>query len=284
MTSFAKNIVFFIVTYKEHFDKSVTYNKLIESFFVSNLSNQISIFIFDNTPQDDVHHYNTINTSVDDKRINLKYFTKRNNIGLAKAYNFLADKATQESYQWIVLLDQDTSLPLNFFEMYYSASADFAVQAPIIFSNDTMISPAKYINYRTSELNNNNLTSALLINNITCINSGLLLNLNYFRSIGGYNENLFLDFCDHDFFDKIRLSDEKELGIIECKLQQDFSSNNHTKEQAKLRYKLFLKDLNTYSKDKNAINLFMRIDLPRLLKLTYQYKSLSFIKYRLFIF
>lgn len=276
-----KNIVFCIVTYKEQFNKSITFNTLVESFKNSKLSDQINIFIYDNTPAIEVNHYETINLDNKDSSIHLKYFTSKKNIGLARAYNFLANEATKESHEWIVLLDQDTTLPSNFFESYYNTSENYYLQAPKVFSNNIMVSPAIYKNFRTQTIDDN-IKSFLPFDNITCINSGLLINLNFFNEIGGYNESLFLDFCDHDFFHKVALDNVKKLGVIDCELHQDFSFNNHTIEQAKFRYKIFIKDLKAYSEKKNTFKLFLRVDLPHVLRLTYKYKSLSFIKYRFF--
>lgn len=280
MTSVAKNIVFFIVTYKEHFDKSVTYNKLIESFFVSNLSNQISVFIFDNTPQDDVHHYNTINTSVDDKRINLKYFTKKSNIGLAKAYNFLANEAINNGYEWVVLLDQDTTLPKNFYDSYVNTSEEILIQAPKVLSNGKMISPALYSNYR-SKIIKDVINCTYPIANISCINSGLLINLDLYKMVGGYNEELFLDFCDHEFMLRVKQKYTK-IRILEVFLTQDFSNDVHDFKQAFFRYKLFLNDLVSFSKNKSKFKIFLYVDLPRVLSLSKKFKTFKFIKYRFF--
>jgi hypothetical protein len=117
------------------------------------------------------------------------------------------------------------------------------------------------------------------LKNVSCINSGLMVNTKLYGSIGGYDENLKLDFCDHDFIERAK----KEVGsleILDTKFIQDFSTDNNTKEQSLSRYKIFIEDYKNYSKTRNKLLLFLRIDLKHLLRLTYKFRTFEFIKIR----
>ena len=68
---------------------------------------------------------------------------------------------------------------------------------------------------------------------------------------------------------------------MDVKLIQDFSSETNNRDQAKKRYKLYLRDLKEFKQNKdNRFLLFLNADFFRLVKLTIQYKTIDFIKIR----
>ena len=276
MAILESDVVFGIVLYKEELGDSVTFKTLVSSLPSVGKS---TILVFDNTPRMN-----------DKKKDNTNYFfnefvevfceTQNENKGLPFAYNFFANKAAELGKKWFVLLDQDTALPQDFYSKYLLINPKVKVHCPVVFSNGSLMSPAYYINFRSYPMQIPEKDS-IDLKEYSCINSGLMINVDFFHKIGGYNKSLFLDFCDHDFIYKVKKNKIDQLGIIKCNLVQDFSSTNHTKEQAIQRYVLFLNDLRAFKKGKNKFQIFLRVDLPRLLKLTYQYKTLEFFKIRI---
>ncbi|MCQ9637253.1 glycosyltransferase [Chryseobacterium sp. WG23] len=278
MAILEQDIIFGIVLYNEDIQTSKTYISLVKSIrMISPTYIPATILIFDNTPR--VENQKTIEVVSFDDFIKVHYFTENKNRGLPYAYNFFAQKAKEMNKKWIVLLDQDTTLPICFYENYLNIDASIQVHCPLVFTNNKLMSPSYYCNFRSYPMSVPD-KNIIELKKISCINSGLMINLDFFLKVGGYNPDLFLDFCDHDFIHKLKELKINSLGIIRCKLDQDFSAINHTKEQALLRYKLFVKDLKTFYKGKNNFQIFSYVDLPRLLKLTYRYKSLEFFKIR----
>ena len=275
----SNSIAFCIVTYKELFTECCTYKSLIESFQNEKSNSIINIYIFDNSPVT-YPKFSINNQLLSNDGIIINYFSKNENIGLSRAYNFLAEKAIDEGLEWIVLLDQDTTLPKNFYEIYTSTSPDIFFQAPKVLSNGILISPTLYSNYRSYIIKDINKCS-FSISNISCINSGLLINLDLYKNVGGYNELLFLDFCDHEFILRVKLK-YKKIKILDVFLNQDFSNDVHDFPQAFFRYKLFLNDLKSFRKGKNKFKLFFYVDLPRVLSLSKKFRTFKFIKYRFF--
>lgn len=269
-------IVFFIVAYNENYFESVTFKTLIESFKNHKNGSVLEIYIYDNTPDES---WVVEKKHIDDS-INVNYFTQNKNKGISYAYNFLSSKAEENSKEWFVILDQDTALPIDFYKKYTNINDFYKIQCPRVYVGENLASPAFYKNYR-SHFITTEVKDSIDLKDVSCINSGLLLNIEYFNSIGRYNEKIELDFCDHDFIDKVKKSGVKKIGIIDADLQQDFSYSTHSKVQALSRYKMFVRDFKEFKKGKNRIKLLFMVDLPHLAKLIYKYKSLKFISIRI---
>ncbi|QBK77616.1 hypothetical protein QK342_15340 [Myroides odoratimimus] len=276
MANLNKRIVYCIVLYGVELEESETFITLIHSFRMSNKKNKLNISVFDNTPRDDdkreTYFYEF------DNFIEVNYFTENINRGLPYAYNKMVDIGHELNMEYIVLLDQDTTLPIDFYEKYVTNSSLSNINCPVVRSNNVIISPCKINNYRCSPFKKINL-GEMELNKLSCINSGMMVSIPFFREIGGYNERLFLDFCDHDFIDKVKVK-EKMINVIDVCLEQDFSNDVHTYEQSKHRYSIYIKDLKEYYKGRNWLKVFLYVDLPHVLQLSLTHKSFYFIKKR----
>lgn len=271
-------VVFSIVVYNEFFWECTVFNSLLLSFSENKKNEGINIYIYDNTVRSE-----NVNLPEFQNEINIKYFSFNENRGISKAYNHLVNLALKDGFKWIVFLDQDTMLPLDFYLKYIDSISEIKqtsqkIAVPVVKSEQHILSPFIYKNYRSRFLKE--VPSFINLKKHSAINTGVLINCNYFNKIGGYNDKLFLDFCDHDFFDKLRGSDNK-ICVINTELKQDFSTNTNTLDKALTRYRIFYKDLKTYKKGRNPIKLFFLVDIPHLIRLTLQYRTFKFIIYRL---
>ena len=268
-------IVFSIVVHNEYYWEVDSYISLIASYNQFNKNkNDINIYIFDNTD-----NRKDITPPAQKNNIKIHYIALGENKGISKAYNYLAKIALKNGFEWIVFLDQDTHLPLDFYSKYIDKieekSSSFLLVIPIIKSNQQILSPCLYINYRSKKLNV--VPNQINLKNHSAINTGLLVSCDFFLNYGGYNESLFVDFCDHDFFKKISKY-VKKIDIINTTLIQDFSTDTNSLLKALFRYNIFLRDLKVYREDKSKIKILLFVDVPHLLRLTFKYKSLQFIK------
>ncbi|MDR2236523.1 MAG: hypothetical protein LBE92_10385 [Chryseobacterium sp.] len=280
MAVLENEITFGIVLYKEELSHSVTFRSLLNSITAAGntINSKVIILVFDNTPREQNKKNNE--TIAVNEWVEVHYYTINENKGLPFAYNLFGEKARELKKEWLVLLDQDTELPLDFFSLYRTVNPEIKIHCPLVFSNGSLMSPAYYKNFRSSPMQVPQ-TESIDLKNVSCINSGLMINVEFFQKIRGYNPDLFLDFCDHDFMYKAKKNDITRLGIIPCRLTQDFSSVSHTKEQALARYELFVKDLKTFYKDKDKIKIFFLVDLSRIISLTLKFKTLKIMKIRL---
>ncbi|MGY3055258.1 GT2 family glycosyltransferase [Pedobacter sp. UYEF25] len=270
-------LLFGIVTYREKFWDCASYCSLIKSHQGGNNQSPLHIFIFDNTDQQGW----CLASPPVGEHVKIQYHHAPNNPGISVAYNTIAQYGKDNQLPWLVFLDQDTSLPKDFYKKYtefLNRTANFSIAAPKIYTEKGLMSPSKFIGYRSHPLGQIT-TDFLPLKNITCINSGLLVNTLFFFDCGCYNEDLRLDFCDHDFIERAA-SKTNRLYIIPIELRQNFSTETNSKEQALVRYKLFYQDLKKYRRNRNKSLLFFLIDLPHAFKETYRYKTLSFLKIR----
>ncbi|WP_073369822.1 hypothetical protein [Flavobacterium fluvii] len=270
------SVLFAIVTYKEKYFECLSFLSLFQSFGVYG-KGKLNVFIFDNTDFDEWNV--TINEMRD---VNINYFHQKDNRGISFAYNRIYDFAKNNNFEWIVFLDQDTTLPVETYDVYSKKALNDKQQmlaAPLVFSNEKIISPSK-TNFYQKLISKPIVPGVLDLKNTTCINSGLMVATHLYGAVGGYNEKLKLDFCDHDFIDRAK-KEVNSFEVLKLKFVQDFSSDNNTKIQSISRYKIFVKDYKNYSKTRNKLLLFIKIDLKHLLKLTYKFRTLVFIKIRI---
>lgn len=272
-------ILFVIVTYREYYQNSVTYKSLVSSYENSKSLQKLNVFIGDNTELDNISFKSE---KKHDVNINLHY-ERYDNLGLSYAYNKAMQYALEQKISWIVLLDQDTSLPLNFFDKYSDAvllpQTSCEIKAPIIKFENINLSPALYKNYRSHFFMKVGLGKTVF-KDLSCFNTGLMINAVFYKKVGGYNESLLVDFCDHDFLLKCKQY-ISYIEILDITLNQDFSTFTHSKEQALQRYKIYLKDMKSFSNGKNKFYIWLNSDMRRLVSLTLKYKSLDFLSFRL---
>ncbi|QNS41318.1 glycosyltransferase [Chryseobacterium manosquense] len=278
---FLDKILFIIVTYKIKYYEAHSYISLKESFLSSNskYDEKLNIFIVDNT---DIDGWDLSSYLEQDENVKVVY-NKLNNPGLSYAYNRGAEFAKSNGFSWIVLLDQDTELPLNFYVEYRKATENdnnTLIKVPITLINkERILSPVKYIFFK-SYLYENLDAGIMELKKNSFINTGMLINTDFFIRTGGYNEKIKLDFTDHDFIYKCKKT-INNFEVMDVKLIQDFSSETNNQDQAKKRYKFYLRDLKEFKKNKdNRFLLFLNADFFRLVKLTIQYKTIDFIKIR----
>lgn len=269
------NIIFGIVTYKEKFWECESFLSLKYSFERSGLDvgTILHVYVVDNTDLPDWH----LGPPSESDNIKVTYVNLPNP-GISAAYNIINNFALTNNFDWVVFLDQDTLLPANFFSVYNSKAIANNLSAPInipaVYAGEKLISPALYKNYRSYMLHT--LKKEIELDDISFINSGLMINTSFFKEVGGYNENLRLDFCDHDFVERIKIK-SNIATVLNINLQQDFSAETHNIGQAITRYKMFTSDLQEFYQTRNFIKVLLFVDLPHLLKLTYRYLTLKFV-------
>ncbi|WP_370895463.1 glycosyltransferase [Chryseobacterium gossypii] len=272
-------ILFGLVCFREKYNKSITFIDLKNSYKYSNNPNKkLNLFVFDNTDSNDWCVSFERNTD----GVFSYYFHDPKNPGISYAYNEIAIYAKKNGYQYIIFLDQDTHLPIDFYDQYYNfvTQNNVSIAVPVIMNGNLIFSPSKYKNYRSINLHTLN-DSQINAKTHTCINSGLLVETSFFFKVGGYNNSLRVDFCDHEFIRRVSKHTDK-ITILPVILKQSFSTEVNSLDKAVFRYRIFLRDLFSFKKINNSsIRMFFFIDLPHLIRLTWQYKTLRFIRIRL---
>ncbi|HMI00859.1 MAG TPA: glycosyltransferase [Pedobacter sp.] len=263
-----------VVLYRQTIEESSTLLSLNASLALLNL--KMDLFIYDNSPEANVsdNHFSW-------RQFRVHYSHDPTNGGLSKAYNEGAKKAVQMNKKWLLLLDQDTSFAKTILSSYQVAvdnNPRVRLFAPILeLSNGIIFSPC--INKHKRGYPAKEISSGLhSLSKLSPVNSGILVDLNLFLEVGGYNENLKVDFCDFQFLEKIQKK-ESDFYVVDSVASQDFSSDEVSLQKQRHRFEIYLKDAinceKTSLKDKLE---FLYTVTRHTLGLTYKQKSLVFIK------
>lgn len=142
------------------------------------------VIIFDNG-SDNVEQI----TEIIGKYKEIDFIRSENNKGIAFALNRIFEYAENDC-SWILTLDQDSISPGNLVEQLMTIiSENVAIACPRIC--DMNVLQNNSIANGTSSINR-------------CITSGSLTSVKVWRSIGGFDEKMFIDGVDFDFCDRAR--------------------------------------------------------------------------------
>jgi len=132
------------------------------------------------------------------------YHHDPSNGGIAAAYN-TAFHMAQGSAEWLLLLDQDSSLSEDFLEKLFVArdrcGQDHQVAAvvPRIYTGGVLISPWQVkLGRRIRERD-----TGLRPYEITALNSGSMVRVGFLAQLGGFNPVFWLDFLDYWLYHQI---------------------------------------------------------------------------------
>lgn len=181
----------------------------------------IDIYIHDNSPEKQY-------ISPQD---NIIYYHDCHNHGVSYAYNCGFNIAVKKGKDCVLLLDQDTKFELKSVFEYYVAYKKYGndfIYVPCVCNvkHDKQYSPAHMNKFVGHILPFNKVNSAqlYLLSGRSAINSGLMIPLYIFKKIGGYNENIKLDFSDVYFIEKYK-NINKQLILLPVELIHSLSGD-----------------------------------------------------------
>ena len=121
----------------------------------------------------------------------VKYIHTPKNISLSKIYNKVIQN--NEGYDYLIILDQDSSFESDYFEKLNSAVTEHSsinLFLPLIKSGKTIVSPGDYKIFKGSYWKKEQY-GIIDAKNILAINSGMAINFNYLKNMyKGYDERL----------------------------------------------------------------------------------------------
>lgn len=116
------------------------------------------------------------------------------NYGIARALNQILDYADTHGYEWYLTLDQDSECSKDLVEEYSTICNKYdelAIVCPFILNNNK-VSVEEYKSMQLKETDE-------ITDPVACITSASLNAVSAARSVGGYDEKLFIDCVDIDF-------------------------------------------------------------------------------------
>ena len=263
-------IVAVIVLYKTKLEDSITFKSLIN--LKRNDDQLLNLFVYNNSPEFEQAPIMQL------AGVAIRYEKDFHNSGLSLAYNKAAEYADSIKKSWLLLLDQDSELPEDFFYQINKSVAEFSDQsffAPVLKHEDTILSPCSFKNMKGSALKSIDLGINSLKDK-SIFNSGILVKLSFFNAIGGYNENISLDFSDHAFVHRVK-KNTNDFVVMPIFINHEFSTFSNDQNVIYRRFQQYVKGIKAYYKYEEKSLYLILWTFLRAVKLTLKYKSFKFI-------
>lgn len=263
------NLLVIIVLYKTKLEDSLSFNSLVKSSDFK--KNNISFYIYDNSPDEDqdVYFFNDID---------FFYEKDYENSGISKAYNKAAAYAKSKGKEWLLLLDQDSSIPADFIVKLEESVNEYSGQilfAPILKHNNLILSPCHFKLMKGSAMK---LVSPGIrsLKDKSIFNSGILVKLSSFLKVGGYNENVPLDFSDHSFIHRMR-NITSEFVVMPIEIDHQLSSFSQNYDVILRRFIQYCQGVLNYHQFEEKSGLLLVWTFLRAFKLSLQFKNRVFL-------
>lgn len=220
-----------IVTYNTSYKDCNTYKSLLCHY------DNMPMLIYDNSPT-------PINSEFKTEYVHYK--NDPNNGGVSKAYNYGAKIAKEiVNADFVLLLDQDTTFEPNYINILNDAIDKYKsvnLFVPIIRYNDGRIfSPVGFSFWKIKLME---LSPGLhSLKNTLPVNSGSCIRIDNMMSVGGYNENIPLDFSDFDFFHRLSKTSDT-FYVVDSTAKQSFSNDETDTEKLYERFKKYIAGVN----------------------------------------
>lgn len=206
-----------VILYKESIFESQTIKSLLKNEAILKSS---QLIIYDNSPE--LQEFDATAFACQ-----AEYVHDPRNLGVREGYEYALKKAQESQDEWIVLLDQDTQLPIHYFESLLEVTQDIsntcAVVVPKIIASNMWISPADNQNFK---LDSSKLVSGIQENKVTGINSGACFSVRWLSENGGFNTEFPLDYLDHWLFYQVYKTGYKAY-LMDVKVAHELSVFNY---------------------------------------------------------
>lgn len=194
-----KNIIASIVTYNPDLERL--------KLNILNLLKQVDeILIVDNNSSN-INNIKQLLLEINNKNsiIKLNSICNKKNVGIANALNQALEYAYNNNYEWILTLDQDSICDLGLINEYKSSIN------LIDDENIAIISPS--IVDENISMESSNMSNPMVV-----ITSGALTNVIIAKNIGGFIDELFIDYVDFEFCLRLRVNNYQILKSHTAKL------------------------------------------------------------------
>jgi GT2 family glycosyltransferase len=231
------SILAVIVLYKTAPRDSVSVTSLARTFeAISRESLRLQVVLIDNSPEANAA------PGIFEEEI---YLSVTENGGLARAYNVGLRMAQEQGFDWLLTLDQDTSLPEDFLlalgnaVSLVDADPQIAAVTPQIYGAGRPLSP--YI-FRWGAVPAWFPPGYIGVPNDTtyALNSASLLRVSTLRQVGGYDPRFWLDASDHAIFHALAAHGKRVYVAGNIQVQHELSVLDERNPMSAVRYENML--------------------------------------------
>lgn len=194
---------------------------------------QISLLIYDNSPDPQPGE------GLQYLGIDAQYRHDSSNGGLATAYGHALDLAVANGLDWLLLLDQDTTLTAEFFTELFSAieerpASQVCAIVPRQVREGALLSPRLVRGGRDLPVE-----TGIAHERLTVFNSAACVRVTALRAIGGFPREFPLDYLDHVVFHRLQKGGERLL-VLPVSIEHQLSIKNLAEEMSLERYRRLL--------------------------------------------
>ena len=263
-----------LVLYRTVLEESSSFKTLVHA---AGEAKNLNLFVYDNSPVSQNRP-----EIFESSGLLVRYLTDTGNPGIGKAYNAAVDFAQEKNKKWILFLDQDTQVATNMLDLYLesvNSERDMHIFATTLYGADgQLISPSKYWFKRGFQLDFVP-EGRVSLKTIRPINSLLLLSIEVFEKVGGYNEKIKLDFSDHEFLGRVE-QHYKEMFVIGGDNRHSLSSSDDSNlESIKSRFIFFCQGAHEAGVGNFVASLqYFTVCLLRATRLGLKFKTGYFLK------
>lgn len=228
------------VVYKQKLEDTNVYRSLLAGASAHGVTD---VYIQDNGPE---------GNEPDGLPSSWRYVIDSSNPGLSAAYNRAAEYGLSVGCDYMLIADQDTVFPKDYMETLRNAietENGYEVYVPnVIVGNGMVMSPVVKHGYMAS-LSPIKTVGQIALKRYAVINSGLCVCLGTFRRVGGYREEVPLDFADFQFCERLA-ADAVLAYAMDAECRQNFSALEDTPAQMLARFDKFCRSVKGYESNR----------------------------------
>ncbi|WP_263382431.1 glycosyltransferase [Granulicella arctica] len=222
-----------VVLYECSLEESRTLNSLATVWRKdSGLAKQIALLIYDNSPHPQHFDLGGFECGI------IEYRRALTNGGLVPAYNEALVSARKREINWLLLLDQDTTIHSDLLPALLAAiksppDDDVFAIVPKLLQQGHLISPqivGKFRNYDYPVT-----MSGVSQKHLTALNSATCLRVEAVTALGGFPGVYWLDFLDHVMFHRLNTAHGRTL-VLDVGIEHRLSIKSIENEMSLHRY------------------------------------------------
>jgi GT2 family glycosyltransferase len=177
-------------------------------------------------------------------KIPYRYHWATDNDGVSGAFNGAVDVCEREGYAFMLLLDQDTEVTVEYLEgmqaqrEIFDDDQDVAAVAPLLFDRDMQLSPKRVRLFRDMPVAP--APARLLEGEVFAANSGVMVRVSSLLAIGGYSLDFWMDHSDMYVFHQFHLRGWRIFLAADLRLQHSMTMLDYDTRMTPARYDNFL--------------------------------------------
>jgi glycosyltransferase involved in cell wall biosynthesis len=170
------------------------------------------------------------------------YVHDARNAGLANAYNRAFEFASEHQSEWLITLDQDTTLPGDYLLKMAEAArlstgySGIGAVVPQVVSDETPLSPNIFLLGAVPYWYGRG-TSGVFKGPVFAFNSAAMIRMDALRQVGGYAPWFWLDNSDTQLFKELHRHGKRVYIAGTTQVQHEFSLKNIKQRMSAERYK-----------------------------------------------